>query len=101
MNTKCGFPVVRTNALIFNGQETSHGQWPWHAAIYQHKGFDIIYNCGGSFVGTKTIITGNSCYICANNLKQFNDRFQMRKQPIDLSLFFPHSYVGVFSKIMK
>jgi hypothetical protein len=57
-NTRCGFPAVRTNALIFNGQDTAHGQWPWHAAIYQYKGFDTVYSCGGSLIGTKTIITG-------------------------------------------
>ncbi|XP_023713323.1 serine protease gd isoform X2 [Cryptotermes secundus] len=60
-NTKCGFPVVRTNALIFYGQDTAHGQWPWHAAIYQQKGYDMVYNCGGSFAGTKTIITAAHC----------------------------------------
>lgn len=62
MNTRCGSPDVKSNPLIFNGQDTTHGQWPWHAAVYQHKGYNIEYKCGGSLVGAKTIITGNLCY---------------------------------------
>ncbi|KDR22461.1 serine protease gd-like isoform X2 [Zootermopsis nevadensis] len=60
-NTQCGSPVVKTNPLIVNGQDTKHGQWPWHAALYQHKGYDIVYTCGGSLVGAKTIITAAHC----------------------------------------
>lgn len=93
---------MRTNALIFNGQDTGHGQWPWHAAIYQQKGYDMVYNCGGSFAGTKTIITGKSCYhFCAPYLKQFDGTFQMEKQLIELQVCVSHNYAGVISKIFQ
>uniref|UniRef100_A0A1V1FKK2 Putative serine protease 30 n=1 Tax=Reticulitermes speratus TaxID=60591 RepID=A0A1V1FKK2_9NEOP len=65
-NTRCGFPVVRTNPLIINGQSTTHGQWPWHAALYRHQGYDTVYQCGGSFVGTRTIITAAHCVTTRN-----------------------------------
>ena len=57
MNTECGLPL-RSNPLIFSGQGTAPGQWPWHVALYHHQDYDTSYRCGGSFVGKRTIITG-------------------------------------------
>ena len=59
--TGCGISV-RSNPLIFGGQSTAAGQWPWHVALFHHQGYDTIYKCGGSFVGTRTIITGMFMY---------------------------------------
>jgi hypothetical protein len=60
---RCGSPEVKTNPLIFHGRSTAQGQWPWHAALYQHQGDNKpVYQCGGSFVGTRTIITGKVMY---------------------------------------
>jgi len=60
MNTGCGLLPVRSNPLIFGGQDTARGQWPWHVALYHHQ---VVYICGGSFVGTRTIITGMFLYL--------------------------------------
>ena len=57
-NTGCGLLPVRSIPLNFSGQ----GQWPWHVALYQHQDYDTVYRCGGTFVGTKTIITGMFMY---------------------------------------
>jgi hypothetical protein len=77
-NTRCGFSVVRIYPLIINGQSTTHGQWPWHAALYRHQD----YLCGGSLVSTRTIITGMFMY---SPLVKINVSFQMEKLYIDLS----------------
>jgi len=61
MNTGCGFSL-KPNPLINSGQGIEPGQWPWHVALYYHQDYNSLYQCGGSFVGTKTIITGMFMY---------------------------------------
>ena len=56
-NTGCGISI-RSNPLIIRGPSAAPGQWPWHVALFHHEGNDTKYRCGGSFVGTRTIITG-------------------------------------------
>nr|CAD7199950.1 unnamed protein product [Timema douglasi] len=55
---KCGFVDVQPTPLITKGQKTSRGQWPWHTALYQSKGIDLSYICGGSLISSKAVITG-------------------------------------------
>nr|CAD7571815.1 unnamed protein product [Timema californicum] len=55
---KCGFVDVQPTPLITKGQKTSRGQWPWHTALYQSKGIDLSYICGGSLISSKSVITG-------------------------------------------
>ncbi|XP_069683971.1 serine protease gd-like [Periplaneta americana] len=59
--SQCGVPVERTNPLIFYGKDTKRGQWPWHAALYEFRTFDLVYICGGTFVSTRTVITAAHC----------------------------------------
>ncbi|XP_046385994.1 uncharacterized protein LOC124155875 isoform X2 [Ischnura elegans] len=57
----CGRIDVQPTPLITYGQRTSRGQWPWHAAIYQSKGTDLSYICGGSLIGKRTVLTAAHC----------------------------------------
>jgi hypothetical protein len=40
------------------GQNTKPREWPWHAAVYWNEKSSITFVCGGSFVHTRTVITG-------------------------------------------
>lgn len=57
-SVRCGTIDVQATPLVTNGQRTLHGQWPWHTAIYQSKGTDLSYKCGGSLISKNSIITG-------------------------------------------
>ncbi|XP_071443129.1 uncharacterized protein [Hetaerina americana] len=57
----CGRIEVQPSPLITYGQRTARGQWPWHAAIYQSKGTDLSYICGGSLIGKRAILTAAHC----------------------------------------
>jgi len=54
----CGTQAIKNNPLIAHGAETFPGQWPWQAALYLYMRRDIKFRCGGSYVGTKSVITG-------------------------------------------
>lgn len=58
---ECGRVAGQPAPLITNGQGTSRGQFPWHAALYQSKDIHLKYVCGGSLIGLKTILTAAHC----------------------------------------
>jgi hypothetical protein len=59
---QCGTRGIENSPLIAYGEDTYPGQWPWHAALYLYKQSDFTFICGGSFVGTRSVITGNWLY---------------------------------------
>jgi len=79
--TGCGISI-KSNLLILDRQITAPGQWPWHVALYHHEGNDTRYRCGGTFVGTRTIITGMFMY---SHLVKINGSLQMEKLYIECS----------------
>ncbi|KAL0266284.1 UNVERIFIED_CONTAM: hypothetical protein PYX00_008876 [Menopon gallinae] len=60
-NIPCGMPVVQPKPLITNGQTTSRGQWPWHAALYKNTGPNLNYSCGGTLVTDQHVVTAAHC----------------------------------------
>lgn len=63
-DTEDGHECGRTLAvapLVTHGQGTARGQWPWHAALYQNKGADLKYICGGTLISPKFVITAAHC----------------------------------------
>lgn len=50
--------------LIFEhtgGEETQRGEWPWMVAIYLNKATGLSFNCGGTLISAKTVITAAHC----------------------------------------
>lgn len=46
---------------MFGGEETKRGDWPWVAALYLNKPTGLSFNCGGSLVNTKSVLTAAHC----------------------------------------
>lgn len=53
----CGKSLA-TNTLVANGDEVQKGHHPWLTAIYQIKGINVEYMCGGSLITSKLVISG-------------------------------------------
>lgn len=43
------------------GDEIEHGDWPWIVAIYLNKPSGMTFNCGGSLVSQKAVVTAAHC----------------------------------------
>ncbi|XP_056640067.1 uncharacterized protein LOC130447327 isoform X2 [Diorhabda sublineata] len=61
LGVSCGSVVARPKPLISFGQDTTPGEWPWHAAIYRTKGIQLIYICGGTVISENHILTAAHC----------------------------------------
>ncbi|XP_049824758.1 CLIP domain-containing serine protease B15 [Aethina tumida] len=57
----CGRVAKRPVELILHGQNTTQGQWPWHAALYYSGGLQLIYTCGGTLVSSRHVVTAAHC----------------------------------------
>ncbi|XP_074041879.1 uncharacterized protein isoform X1 [Leptinotarsa decemlineata] len=57
----CGIVAARPSPLITNGHDTTPGQWPWHAALYHSKGFQLLYICGGTLISHQHVVTAAHC----------------------------------------
>lgn len=47
--------------LVFGGEETKRGDWPWMVAIYLNKPTGLSFNCGGSLISSKVVISAAHC----------------------------------------
>lgn len=58
---ECDVRKLTINDAIVHGQPTSHGDWPWHVAIY-HRGYlTYNYTCGGTLISKNFVLTANHC----------------------------------------
>lgn len=63
INSVCGTRHSETEItpLVFGGEETQRGDWPWMAAIYLNKATGLSFNCGGTLVSSNAVITAAHC----------------------------------------
>ncbi|XP_053620162.1 chymotrypsin-C-like [Plodia interpunctella] len=59
--TGCGRRKVQHTELIFNGQPTKPGDWPWHAAVYRLEYASAKYVCGGTLISKNFVLTAGHC----------------------------------------
>lgn len=88
INTEsCGTVIAKTNPLIISGEETYHGQFPWHAALYVSIGAELKYICAGSLITKYAIVTAAHCVtfkdttrsIDIDSLLVYLGKFNLRK----------------------
>ncbi|XP_052744454.1 chymotrypsin-like elastase family member 2A [Bicyclus anynana] len=57
----CGRRKVAHTELIFNGEQTKPGDWPWHAALYKFDYPNNKYVCGGTLLSSHFVLTAAHC----------------------------------------
>ncbi|XP_063924172.1 serine proteinase stubble-like isoform X3 [Zophobas morio] len=60
-NVACGTVGMKASPLISYGQNTTQGQWPWHAALYHTQGAQLTYTCGATLISENHILTAAHC----------------------------------------
>lgn len=63
LNEVCGtrYSQTEVSPLVFGGVDTQRGDFPWMVAIYLNKPTGLSFNCGGSLVSSKSVITAAHC----------------------------------------
>lgn len=63
VNNICGTRYSETEIapFIFGGEDTQRGDWPWMVAIYLNKATGLSFNCGGSLISSKAVVTAAHC----------------------------------------
>ncbi|XP_054770111.2 complement C2-like [Lytechinus pictus] len=57
---ECGLSNPSAASRITLGDESSLGEWPWQAALYDNTNHDIL--CGGSLIDKNWVMTAAHCY---------------------------------------
>lgn len=47
--------------LVYGGRPILRGNWPWLVAIYLNRPRGLKFNCGGSLISSKAIVTAAHC----------------------------------------
>ncbi|XP_030754650.1 prostasin-like [Sitophilus oryzae] len=89
LTAECGTVIKQPRPLITHGQETTEGEFPWHAAIYHSKGIDLTYICGASLISDYHLITVAHCVT--------KRKSQMALSPSNLVIYLGKYYLRVWS----
>lgn len=53
-------------SLVANGQDVLPGMYPWLVAIYETKAEGLVFNCGGTLISNRHVISGKET-LCPRN----------------------------------
>ncbi|XP_058054682.1 CLIP domain-containing serine protease B15-like [Anopheles bellator] len=60
----CGQMQVLKQGLIFGGEASSPGIWPWHVAIFHRESLrNTVYKCGATIINKDTVLTAYHCVV--------------------------------------
>lgn len=64
INSICGRENVKKNAikLNINGEPIASSRFPWIVAIFKKTNDDRQFQCGGSLISTKTVVSAAHCF---------------------------------------
>ena len=59
----CGKRSDRDLPRIAGGKDAPPGDWPWMVQLYyaQRRSSKPVFDCGGTFISLKTVLTGAHC----------------------------------------
>lgn len=70
---ECDKPLVSIGNRIGGGEISERGQFPWHAAIYYKKTETYVYQCGGTLITQRSILTAAHCATVNGDALDAND----------------------------
>uniref|UniRef100_U5EQH8 Putative trypsin-like serine protease n=1 Tax=Corethrella appendiculata TaxID=1370023 RepID=U5EQH8_9DIPT len=80
-NVICGQPIAGVSPLIYQGKPTTHGQFPWIAAIFAVVNSGASeFICGGSIISQDVILTAAHCLYRSQSNKR------LTKEQVTVSL---------------
>ncbi|RVE54004.1 hypothetical protein evm_001407 [Chilo suppressalis] len=59
--------------LIHNGQNYERGALPWLVAIYKRKDGSLTFNCAGTLISDRHIVTAAHCMLLKNSVTSIKD----------------------------
>lgn len=59
----CGqrYAASQVLPLVNGGESTKRGDWPWMVAIFLNRPSGLSFNCGGSLVSSRVVVTAAHC----------------------------------------
>lgn len=70
----CGITVVEnTVPLVAGGKNVERGAWPWLVAVYTHDITTLSYQCAGSLISKRIILTAAHCMYLGDKILQADE----------------------------
>ncbi|XP_072946363.1 chymotrypsin-like elastase family member 2A isoform X2 [Epargyreus clarus] len=63
---ECGKRKMEYTELVFYGESTKPGDWPWHVAIFKKSYAQKTYACGGTLITRNIVLTAGHCVTTIN-----------------------------------
>ena len=91
LNTSdCGRPGP---SQIIGGQVSREGAWPWHVGVFFSSGSQSTYQCGGSLINSRYIITAAHC-----TFQKLSNSINIRYVHVSDNFYFLRRLLACFQK---